>query len=57
MEQGNVFNGGNRSVGFQIALKIRKDTSLSFTNYQRLEMARWFYPADTCSSWDADHSC
>ncbi|MDQ1742897.1 MAG: hypothetical protein QOE23_1236, partial [Pseudonocardiales bacterium] len=39
------------------ALRIRKDTSLSFTNYQKLEMARYVYPADTCSSWDADHTC
>lgn len=57
MEQGASFSGGNRSVGFQIALRIKKDTSLSFTNYQKLEMARWIYPADTCSSWDADHNC
>ncbi len=57
MEQGSVFNRGDRAVGFQIALRIRKDTSLSFTNYQRLEMARYIYPADTCSSWDANHSC
>lgn len=57
MEQGNVFNGGNRAVGFQIALKIRNGSSLSFTNYQRLEMARYFYPADKCSSWDGNNSC
>lgn len=57
MEQGNVFNRGNRAVGFQIALKIRKDTALKFTNYQRLEMARYVYPADKCSSWDGNETC
>jgi hypothetical protein len=57
MTQGAVFNGGNRSVGFQIAVKIKQGTKLNFTSYQRLEMARYIYPAKKCSTWDAAKTC
>ena len=57
MEQGAVFSGGNRAVGFQIAVKVDEGKALNFTIYQRLETARFVYPADKCSSWDADATC
>ncbi|MER7074136.1 hypothetical protein [Terrabacter sp. NPDC000476] len=57
MTQGAVFNGGNRAVGFQIAVKIKQGTSLNFTSYQRLEMARYVYPAKKCSTWDSGKTC
>ena len=57
MTQGASFNRGNRSVGFQIAVKIKQGKALNFTSYARLEMARYVYPAKKCGAWDGNASC
>lgn len=57
MTQGSVFSRGDRSVAFHNVVKIRDGAGLGYTHYQRLEMARYVYPADKCSSWDENNSC
>lgn len=56
-DQGAVFDSDNREVGFQTALKAKADEQIYFSHYQRLEMARWTYPAKKCESRDSGASC
>lgn len=57
MTQGASFSQGDRSVAFHNVVKIKDGAGLGYTHYQRLEMARWVYPADKCSSWDSNNTC
>lgn len=57
MKQGAVFSGGDREVGFHNVIKIDANRAVNYKHYQRLEMARWVYPADTCGSWNTDKTC
>lgn len=57
MKQGASFSKGDREVGFHNVIKVDAGKTVNYTHYQRLEMARFVYPADKCSSWDENNTC
>lgn len=56
-DQGFIFDTGAREAGYQAAYKTLAGSSVAFDEYQRLEMARWTYPAKTCESTNSNNTC
>lgn len=56
-DQGFVFDTGAREAGYQAAYKTLAGSSVAFDEFQRLEMARWTYPAKTCESTNSNKTC
>lgn len=58
MKQGALFSRGDREVAFHNVVAVKNGkTNLAYKHYQRLEMARWSYPAKKCSSWTSSNTC
>lgn len=56
-DQGFAFSPENKEVGFQTAMKAVAGEQIYFSHYQRLEMARWTYPAKKCEARDSGATC
>ncbi len=56
-KQGAVFSGGNREVAYHEITKVSQGASAVWNDYQRLETARWTYPAKTCASTNGNKTC
>ncbi len=55
--QGSIFSRGNREVAYHEITKAAQGTLTAWNDYQRLEIARWTYPAKSCSSVNSGASC
>jgi hypothetical protein len=55
--QGAVFSSKNVEAGYHEVVKVKQGASAVWRDYQKLEVARWTYPAKTCSSTNSNNTC
>ena len=55
--QGAIFSGGNREVAYTTAVKIKPGATPYWSDYSRLEIAKYTYPAKVCEASNANKTC
>jgi len=57
MDQGSVYDDGNREAAYAVTVKSRNGSSVWCNDVQRLEIARYTYPAKKCSRTNSGGAC